>query len=282
MAQEQTLQSKLDEACAFIRTRLPDLSTPWFGLVLGTGLGGLVERMTHRQVIPYAEIPHFPESSVPSHAGELVHGHLAGKEVLILRGRSHVYEGLDPAQIVFPVRVLCSLGVQILLLTNAAGGLNPLFAPGDVMAATDFINLTGRNPLMGSNLDSLGPRFPDMTQVYDRELLQLAQDAALEERIHLQRGVYVGVVGPSMETPAETRMLRIIGADAVGMSTIPEVIAAVHCGLRILQISAITNVNRPDCMEPAPLDTIIANAEAAGAKIGRILEEVLQLLPEGL
>jgi purine-nucleoside phosphorylase len=168
------------------------------------------------------------------------------------------------------------LGIKILIVSNAAGGLNPLFQPGDVMAISDHINFTGQNPLIGPNLGSLGPRFPDMTAVYDKKLLALAEEAALGEKIKLHKGVYVGVIGPSMETPAETRFLRMMGADAVGMSTIPEAIAAVHCGLRLLGFSAISNVNRPDCMEPAPIEVVLKNAALAGERLMRIVIGVLK------
>jgi len=168
------------------------------------------------------------------------------------------------------------LGVEILIISNAAGGLNPLFVPGDVMVISDHINFSGQNPLIGPNLETFGPRFPDMTSVYDRLLIDLAEQVALEERIRLHKGVYVGVSGPSLETPAETRLLRMIGADAVGMSTIPEVIVGVHCGLRLLGFSAISNVNRPDCLKPASIEEILANAALAGKKMMRILEGVLK------
>jgi len=270
---------QIEEAAGFIQTKFGDNPFPNVGLVLGTGLGDLIARMENQLTISYSDIPHFPRSSVESHAGHMVIGTLAGKSVVALQGRVHAYEGLSTVEVTFPIRLLRFLGVKILILTNAAGGLNTQFAPGNIMAVTDHINMTGMNPLVGPNLDEFGERFPDMTHAYDEDLLELARSAALEEKIHLQSGVYVSVLGPSMETPAETRMLRMIGADAVGMSTVSEVIVGVHAGLRILVISAITNVNRPDCMEPAPLETIIANAGAAGTKIARVIEGVLSLLP---
>jgi len=193
-----------------------------------------------------------------------------------MQGRVHFYEGYPLTRVTSPVRVMRKLGVKILIISNAAGGLNPMFTPGDVMVISDHINLTGQNPLIGPNLDALGPRFPDMAAVYDPVLIDLAEQVAIEEKIKLQKGVYVGVTGPSMETPAETRFLRMIGADAVGMSTIPEVIVAVHCGLRILGLSAISNINRPDCMKPALLEEILANAALAGHKMIRIVEGVLK------
>jgi purine-nucleoside phosphorylase len=248
------------------------------GIILGTGLGGLVEKIEIKHTLPYQKIPHFAPSTVTGHAGQLILGKCGGKDVLVMQGRVHFYEGHPLPRVTFPVRVMKKLGVEILLISNAAGGLNPLFNPGDIMAITDHINLTGQNPLIGPNLDSLGPRFPDMTTVYDKELIRLADTVAMEEKIPMQKGVYVGVTGPSMETPSETRFLRMIGADAVGMSTIPEVIVAVHCGLRILGLSAISNVNRPDSMEPAPIEVVLANAAIAGKKLIRIVEGILKKL----
>lgn len=249
---------------------------PRAAIILGTGLGGLVNKVSIAESLPYDEIPHFPESTVEGHAGRLLFGRLSGKNVLIMQGRAHYYEGHSLSRITLPVRVMKRLGIKILIVSNAAGGLNPLFQPGDVMAISDHINFTGQNPLIGPNLGSLGPRFPDMTAVYDKKLLALAEEAALGEKIKLHKGVYVGVTGPSMETPAETRFLRMMGADAVGMSTIPEAIVAVHCGLRLLGLSAISNVNRPDCMEPAPIEVVLKNAALAGEKLMRIVIGVLK------
>ncbi len=249
---------------------------PRVGIILGTGLGGLANGISLAGSLSYAEIPHFPSSTVEGHAGRLLFGRLSGKNVLVMQGRAHYYEGHSLLRVTLPVRVMKRLGIETLIVSNAAGGLNPLFLPGDVMAISDHINFTGQNPLTGPNSESLGPRFPDMTAVYDKPLLALAEEAALEERIRLHKGVYVGVTGPSMETPSETRFLRMMGADAVGMSTIPEVIVGVHAGLRILGLSAISNVNRPDCMEPAPLEEVLKNAAIAGEKLIRILTRVLK------
>jgi purine-nucleoside phosphorylase len=267
---------EIEQAVDYVLTRIN--ARPLIGIILGTGLGGLAEKIEVIHTVAYQEIPHFPSTTVEGHAGRLLFGKCGGKNVLVMQGRVHFYEGYPLARVTFPVRVLRKLGVEVLLISNAAGGLNPLFNPGDIMAITDHINLTGQNPLIGPNLDRLGPRFPDMTAVYDKELIHLAETAALQEKIRMQKGVYVGVTGPSMETPAETRFLRMIGADAVGMSTIPEVIAGVHCGLRILGLSAISNVNRPDCMEPAPIEVILAHAAAAGKKLIRLVEGVLEKL----
>jgi purine-nucleoside phosphorylase len=269
----QTLK-EIEESYRFVAKRVK--IKPRVGIILGTGLGGLVNNVSARESLSYDEIPHFPASTVEGHAGRLIFGRLAGKNVLVMQGRSHYYEGHSLFKITLPVRVMKRLGIKILIVSNAAGGLNPLFHPGDVMAVSDHINFTGQNPLIGPNLDALGPRFPDMTAVYDRKLLALAEEAALEEKIKLHKGVYVGVAGPSMETPAETRLLRMMGADAVGMSTIPEAIAAVHCGLRLLALSAVSNVNRPDCMEPAPIEVVLKNAAVAGEKLMRIVIGVLK------
>jgi purine-nucleoside phosphorylase len=249
---------------------------PRVGIILGTGLGKLADQVSVRESLPYDDIPHFPASTVEGHAGRLIFGRLAGKNAVIMQGRAHYYEGYSPSQIILPVRVMMRLGIEVLIISNAAGGLNPLFSAGDVMVISDHINLTGQNPLIGPNLASFGPRFPDMAASYDRELIRTAEQAAARERLKLQKGVYVGITGPSLETPAETRFLRMIGADAVGMSTILEVIAGIHCGLRILGFSAISNMNLPDCMEPATLKEILRNADAAGRKMSKIVQGVIK------
>ena len=249
---------------------------PRIGIILGTGLGGLVDEIEIGKALKYADIPGFPQSTVEGHAGRLIFGRCAGKDVVVMQGRVHFYEGYPLSQVIFPVRVMRRLGVEILVVSNAAGGLHPNFSPGDVMLISDHINFTGQNPLIGPNDDSMGPRFPDMTAVYDQGLIELAEQAALEEKINLRKGVYAGVTGPSMETPAETRFLRMAGADAVGMSTIPEVIVAVHGGMRVLGLSAIANVNRPDCMQPAPIEEVLKNSAAAGEKMIKIIESVLR------
>jgi len=270
----EAILKEIDRAADYILDRIKE--KPATGIILGTGLGGLVEKVDLVHALPYQEIPHFPQSTVPGHAGRLIFGECGGKKVLVMQGRVHFYEGYPLTRVIFPVRVMKKMGVENLIISNAAGGLNPLFTPGDIMVIIDHINLTGQNPLIGPNLDSLGPRFPDMTSVYDKRLIGVAEEVAQRERIMLQKGVYVGVTGPSMETPAETRFLRMAGADAVGMSTIPEVITGAHSGLRILGLSAISNVNRPDCMEPAPIDVVLANAAIAGKKMIRIVEGVLK------
>ncbi len=265
---------KIEEASQFIDSRIRVQGK--VGVILGTGLGDMAEKFSPRQALPYEEIPHFPRATAVGHAGRLILGRCSNKEVLVMQGRFHFYEGYPLAQVTFPVRVMKNLGIEILIVSNAAGGLNPLFAVGDVMIISDHINLTGQNPLMGPNLDALGPRFPDMTAVYDQELIDLSERIAREKRITLRKGVYAGVTGPSLETPAETRFLRMIGADAVGMSTIPEAITGVHCGLCILAFSAISNVHNPDFPQPVSVEAILANAALAGGKMFDIIAGVLE------
>ncbi len=269
----ELFQKCVEEATAFIGSRLE--SRPDIAVVLGTGLGGVADAMEKPVSLPYGTIPHFPVSTVQSHHGCLLCGRWAGKSILALQGRFHLYEGYTPLQISFPIRVLASLGVKTLILSNAAGGLDPRFRPGDLMLVNDHINMTGQNPLVGPNVDKWGPRFPDMTEPYSKRLRDLALETALSERIRLHQGVFAGVLGPNLETAAETRFLRRIGADAVGMSVIMEAITAVHAGLELLGISVISNVNLPDHYVPAPLEQIIATAEAAGPELMRLLAGIL-------
>lgn len=268
------LKSKVEEAAQYIRSHLK--SEPEVGLILGTGLGGIVDEIENAVLLPYETIPHYPVSTVPSHLGMLVCGSWADKQVIAMQGRFHLYEGYSPQTIAFPIRVLKELGVKLLLISNAAGGLNPNFEAGDLMLVTDHINLTGQNTLVGENIDDWGVRFPDMTEPYCRRLLTVASETALEQRIRMHRGVYAGVLGPSLETAAETRFLRTIGGDAVGMSLVMEVITAVHAGLEVLAVSVITNVNLPDCYRPAPLEEIIRTAAAAGKDLARLFAGILQ------
>ncbi len=247
------------EAAAFVR-RWSDGLSPAVGLLTGTGLGSLTDFLEDRREVPYGRIPHFPASTVESHSGTLVVGTWRGRGVAALQGRFHLYEGYDPREVTFPVRVLQELGVGVLVLTNASGGLNPHFSSGDLMLIEDHVNLTGENPLVGPNEDCWGPRFPDMSTVYDRPLAERVQRAAERRGIALQRGVYAGLKGPSLETPAEVRFLRTIGADAVGFSTVQEAIAAVHAGMRVVGLSTITNVHRPEDPRPADLQDIIDQA----------------------
>ncbi len=273
------MEDSIKEAACYIEDRIS--SKTEIGMITGTGLGSLTEDMDIDERIDYDEIPHFPSSTIESHRGTLASGSLKGKHICVLEGRFHLYEGYSPAQLAFSVRVMKLLGAKYLFISSAAGGLDPLFAPGDLMLVTDHINMTGSNPLTGANLDLFGPRFPDMTKAYDPELINLASDTALDIKVNLQKGVYAGVPGPSMETPAETRFLKMIGADAVGMSTVHEAIAAAHCGLRVLAIVAITNVNLPDCMKPASLETVIANAKRASPSLSKLWREITARLPDG-
>jgi purine-nucleoside phosphorylase len=274
----EVFQKQIEEAAAFIGYNLE--FQPAIGLILGTGLSGVAGAMQTIAVMPYKAIPHFPDSTVDSHVGQLICGAWAQKPVIAMQGRFHLYEGYTPEQIAFPVRVMKALGVRTLIISAAAGGLDPQFQAGDLMLITDHINLTGHNPLRGPNLDEWGPRFPDMVEPYTRKLQELAVRTALSERLPLQRGVYVGVPGPSLETAAETRFLRTIGADAVGMSVIMEVITAVHCGMDVLGIAVITNVNLPDCYRPAVLEDIVATAEQAGPKLMQLVTGVLERISE--
>lgn len=246
------------------------------GIILGTGLGALASAIQADAVIPYANIPHFPHSTVESHKGQLVCGSLAGQNVVAMEGRFHLYEGYSAAQVTFPVRVLKELGCHTLLVSNAAGGLNPVYAKGDLMVIDDHINLLGANPLIGPNDDRLGPRFPDLIEPYDRNLQNLALQIALEHQIVAHRGVYVALTGPNLETRAEYRFLRAIGADVVGMSTIPEVLVAVHCGLKVLGFSIVTDMCLPDALAPVQLEHILAVANAAEAKLRKIVLTLLE------
>jgi purine-nucleoside phosphorylase len=270
------MMEEIQAAADFLASRLT--TSPRIGMITGTGLGGMTATMSVDARIPYGEIPHFPTSTIEGHQGTLVLGALSGVPSVAMEGRFHLYEGYTARQVGFPVRVMARLGVTHLFVSSAAGGLDPRFSPGDLMLVVDHINLTGTNPLTGTNLDAFGPRFPDMSRVYDPGLARLARREALAEGIELRQGVYVGIPGPSMETPAETRFLRMIGADAVGMSTVTEVITGVHCGLRIAVVVAITNVNRPDCMEECSLEGVIAAAEQAGPGLSRLWERVASCL----
>lgn len=266
----------IDAAVRAVRARtslVPDVA-----IILGTGLGGLVEEVAVETRIPYGDIPGFPLSTVESHAGQLLVGTLAGRRLLAMQGRFHCYEGYTPQQIAFPVRVLARLGARTLVVSNACGGMHPLWSPGDLMLIADHINLLGGNPLVGPNDDSLGPRFPDMSAPYDAGLRTLAREVALERGITLREGVYVAVTGPNLETRAEYRMLRALGADVVGMSTVPEVITAVHMGLRVLGVSIITDQCLPDALAPASLEQIIAVARGAEPRLTALVRGVLERL----
>ena len=268
-------QDDVSQAAQYLRDRLPGGFSPRVAVTLGTGLSGLGEAIEDAVRVPYEDIPGFPVSTVQSHAGELVLGRLAGRPVAALAGRFHLYEGYSARQVTMPIRVLALLGVDTFMVTCAAGGLDPAMESGRVMLISDHINFTGDNPLIGPNVDEWGERFPDMCQVYDPQLLALARSVAQAQGIAMYQGVYVGLKGPSMETPAETRMLRTLGADAVGMSTVLEVIAARHMGLRVMGLAAISNVNDPDDMQPSPIDLVIENAGKAGGDMARIITGVL-------
>jgi purine-nucleoside phosphorylase len=248
-------------------------------MITGTGLGRLTETMDLDVRIPYGEIPNFPKSTTEGHKGVLAAGRLSGRPILAMEGRFHIYEGYTPREVVFPVRVMADLGVRYLLISSAAGGLNPLFKQGNLMLVTDHINLTGNNPLIGVNLDSFGPRFPDMSHAYPDELLALARTQGRKSGLPLREGVYVGITGPSMETPAETRFLRMAGADAVGMSTVYEAIVGVHCGLKVMAIVVITNVNIPEDMEETSIEEVIAAADAAGPILSGLWADIIRNLP---
>ena len=268
-------QDAVSQAADYLRNRLPGGFIPRVALTLGTGLSGLDRAIEEAVRVPYGDIPGFPVSTVQSHAGDLVLGRLAGRPVAALAGRFHLYEGYSARQVTMPIRVLALLGVDTFMVTCAAGGLDPSMESGRVMLISDHINLTGDNPLIGPNVDQWGERFPDMSRVYDPQLLALAGSVAQAQGIAMYQGVYVGIKGPSMETPAETRMLRALGADAVGMSTVLEVIAARHMGLKVMGLAAISNVNDPEDMQPAPIELVIDNAGKAGEDMARIITGVL-------
>lgn len=271
---EETLPERIAEAVRAVRQKSE--VEPRVAVILGTGLGALADRIDVDAAVPYAEIPQFPLSTVESHSGRLLLGRLGGTPVVAMQGRFHRYEGYTLPQVTFPVRVMRALGASILVATNASGGMNPLWAPGDLVLITDHINLLGENPLTGPNFDELGPRFPDLSAAYDAELGALARRVATEAGIPLRRGVYAAVPGPSLETAAEYRMLRLAGADVVGMSTVPEVIVAVHAGMRVLGLSIITDACLPDALQPATLEAIIATAKAAEPNLTAVVEGVVR------
>lgn len=262
------------KAADWMSGKLPNGFTPKAAVVLGTGLGDVAASLETVASIPYQDIPGFPRSTVEGHAGRLLAGRLAGLPTLVWQGRFHLYEGYSPAQVCLGVRVSALLGASMLVVTNASGALDPLYSPGELLAITDHVNLTGKTPLSGPNSDAWGPRFPDMSRVYSQKLLDLAAKEAMRLGIRLERGVYAGVHGPQMETPAETRMLRLLGADAVGMSTVMEVLAARHMGLEVLGLSCLVNKNLPDCMAEVTLDEVISVAGAAGKKLSLLVAAV--------
>ena len=267
---------QIQEAAAAIRAKWP--TPPAVGIILGTGLGKLTEDIQAEAVFAYESIPHMPRSTAPGHKGQLVCGTLDGTPVVAMEGRFHFYEGYTLQQVTFPVRVMKALGCGVLIVSNACGGMNPQWNKGDLMLIEDHINLLGDNPLIGTNDDRLGERFPDMCHAYDRGLLKLARQVALDEKIVCQQGVFVAVAGPNLETAAEYRFLRLIGADVVGMSTVPEVIVGVHAKLRILGISVITDMCLPDALEPVSIPEIIATANEAEKTLRVLVRRVVAAL----
>jgi purine-nucleoside phosphorylase len=268
--------SKYQEAVGYIQPKLKE--KPTIGLVLGSGLGVLADEIENPTVIPYQEIPGFTVSTVVGHKGQLVIGRLQGKQVVAMQGRFHYYEGHDLADVVFPIRIMKLLGVETIIVTNAAGGVNESYRPGDLMLIKDHINLTGRNPLIGPNDDSLGTRFPDMSEAYSKAMREVAKSVAAEQGIPLQEGVYAGLLGPSYETPAEIRMLRILGGDAVGMSTVPEVIVAKHMQMQVLGISCISNMAAGILEQPLSHEEVMETTEKVKAKFLALVQGILARL----
>jgi len=271
-----TLVDRIQAAADVVRAR--SALEPAVGIILGTGLGGLAAEIDVEAEVPYERIPGFPLSTVESHAGKLLLGRLGRQPVVAMQGRFHRYEGYDLHQVTFPVRVMHALGARTLIVSNACGGMNPLWAPGDLVLLSDHINLLGDNPLVGPNDDRLGPRFPDLSDPYDSGLRAEARKVALELGIVLREGVYVAVAGPNLETRAEYRMLRAMGADVVGMSTVPEVIVAAHQGMRVIGISIITDQCLPDALEPADIARIIATAARAEPQLTRLITTIVERL----
>ena len=273
-----TLQ-QIDQAADTIRKRISH--RPRVGLILGSGLNSLADSVQNAEIIPYSELPNWPLSTVQGHAGQLVIGELEGQPVFVMQGRIHFYEGYSISQITLPVRVMLRLGLEMMFVTNAAGGVNPDFVPGDVMLITDHLNLigmTGANPLMGPNIDELGPRFPDMSQAYDRQLMATARQVAAQENIQLREGIYCALSGPSFEGPADLRFLRLAGTDAVGMSTVPEVIVARHGGLRVLGLSGISNKANLDGSAITTHEEVMEAGKMITPKLEKIIRGVLRSL----
>jgi len=267
-------RNEIERAVSVIRKRCN--LEPQIGIVLGTGLGRLAREIEAEAVIPYSEIPGFPESTVETHAGRFIMGTLSGKKVAAMDGRFHYYEGYTMKQITFPIRVMRFLGCDVLVISNAAGGLNPDFSAGDIMLINDHINFLCDNPLIGPNDNKIGPRFPDMSEPYSRDLIEIAEKVALEERIMLKKGVYAVMTGPSLETAAEYRFLRTVGADAVGMSTVPEDIVAVHVGMKVLGLSVITDECFPDALRPVDIDKIIKTAAEAEPVLTKLMKRIIE------
>lgn len=272
----KAFRERRDQALAFISKKIDQ--QPDYLIILGTGLGKLSETIDIKHTISYENIPHMPVSTAPSHEGELLFGTLGGKNIVAMHGRFHYYEGYSMQQIAFPIRVIKALGVHTMFVSNACGGLDPNFSRGDIMLINDHINLLGDNPLIGPNDDELGPRFPDMSQPYTKELRNIAEQVALENAIKMHEGVYLALSGPTMETRAEYRFLRIIGADTVGMSTVPEVITAVHMDMKVMGISVITDECQPDALEPVNIEKVVEAAEMAQPNMTRVITGTLERL----
>ncbi|MRG86474.1 purine-nucleoside phosphorylase [Salinibacillus xinjiangensis] len=271
--------SKMKDAASFISSKL-NQQKPSLGLILGSGLGVLAEEIENPIAIPYEEIPHFPKSTVAGHKGQLVVGSLEGQQVIAMQGRFHYYEGYTMEQVTFPVRVMKALGVSQLIVTNAAGGINESFQPGDLMLIQDHINMMGDNPLIGPNEEEMGPRFPDMSEAYNKKLIKHAEACADKLQLSVQKGVYVGNPGPTYETGAEIRMLRTLGGDAVGMSTVPEVIVANHAGLKVLGISCISNMAAGILDQPLSHEEVIETTEQVRQHFLSFVKEIVGTLPE--
>jgi len=268
---------KVKQTAQFIGAKVKH--PPEIGLLTGTGLGDIANLVEPETVMEYAAVPNFPAATVLGHPGKLLLGTQARRRVMILQGRFHLYEGYSAQAVSFPIRVMQALGIRILILSNAAGGLNPAFRPGDIMVISDHVNLTGENPLVGANDERWGPRFPEMTAAYDTTLCRIIRSCAKQAGIALQTGVYAGLKGPSLETPAEVRFLRTIGADAVGFSTIMETIAAVHAGMQVLALSIITNLHDPDHPAPVSADAILETAAQAAPKLETLLAAAVRKIP---
>lgn len=253
-------------------------AAPRIGIVLGTGLGELAEHLTDSAAVPYAALPHYPISTVQGHEGRFIVGKLGAVPVMLQQGRCHLYEGYSPREVCMGVRLMHEMGVQSLIITNAAGALNPQFDAGGLMLITDHINMTGLSPLTGANCEAWGVRYPDMSAVYDKDYCAAALRCATQEHLRLERGVYLCTAGPQLETPAETRFFRTIGADAVGMSTVMESIAAHHLGMRLVGIACLSNKNLPDCMAPATIEEIVHTAQTSAAALLRLVRALVQVL----
>ena len=267
-------KNKVDETVSFLKKKIKVV--PSVAIILGSGLGGFVDSIEVDSLLPYEHIPHFPRSTVPGHQGNLIFGELSGKDVAVLQGRFHYYEGYSTRELTFPLRTLSLLGAKTLVITNASGGLDTSFIPGTIMVIRDHLNFIGENPLRGENVDAWGPRFPDLSEPYDRNLIDATlQCAEILNMSNVTTGVYVAISGPSLETPAETRFLRLAGADAVGMSSAPEVIVAKHAGMKVLGLSAVSNVNDPDNFAPILLDDIIRAAQEIEPDMQALIKKVL-------